>query len=165
VALYDWEASLVGSLRVPVDRQVARRRARAASFATVVVRAPRRNGWYVLRDRPGLRGDRLRHAEQNFDQSPAGSFAPVLIVEFMTGGGDAFRRLVEEVVRRSRELGRTQHVALVVDGKAVSVTPVRITPYSQHLMAENSAQFEGAFTIDKAQRLADQLTKEVARGR
>jgi SecD/SecF fusion protein len=121
--------------------------------------------WFVLNDNFALRGTDIKSPEQNFDNGPGGTNAPIVTFNF-TGSG---QKIWHDVTRAIAQRGQAnqvpgqpaqqafQHFAVVLDNKLISVPYIDFQQNPDGIDASNGSQIEGGFTITTAQRLANLL--------
>lgn len=111
--------------------------------------------YYLLRNTPGLLGDEVDRAAQSFDQTRGG--APIVVIDFTDEGKRNFRDVTRDLAERGRRVGQNQTFAVVLDGEIVTTPSIDFQLYPTGLDADNGVQIEGDFSVDEAQRLADQI--------
>jgi SecD/SecF fusion protein len=118
--------------------------------------------WYVLNDNFALRGTDIKNPEQNFDNSPGGSNAPIVTFDFTKKGRKIWRDTTKAIAQRglnqvSGGQEGFQHFAVVLDNQLISVPYIDPHANPNGIDASNGSQIEGGFTITSAQRLANLL--------
>src|SRR3954463_13741617 len=128
-------------------------------------RNPTQARWYVLNDNFALRGTDIKSPEQNFDNGPGGSNAPIVPFSF-TGSG---RKIWHDTTRAIAQRGQSQqipgqpaqqafqHFAVVLDNKLITTPYIDFQQNPDGIDATNGSQIEGGFTITSAQNLANLL--------
>jgi SecD/SecF fusion protein len=131
----------------------------------------RRNSrWFVLRDVAELRGEDIKNPAQGFDQRPGGR-GPNVTFEFSDRGKDVWKDITKRIADRGRDNcvapaganPRQQaqicanHFAIVLDQKLVSVPLIDFNENPNGISGSGGSSISGSFTIDSAQRLANQL--------
>src|SRR4051794_40243219 len=125
---------------------------------------PNQAKWFVLNDNFALRGTDIKNPEQNFDNGPGGTGAPIVTFNF-TGHG---RKIWQQTTRGIAQRGQAsfaggnpqqafQHFAVVLDNKLISVPYIDFQQNPDGIDASNGSQIEGGFTISSAQNLAQLL--------
>src|SRR4051794_25516967 len=126
---------------------------------------PNQARWFVLNDNFALRGTDIKSPEQNFDNGPGGSNAPIVTFSF-TGSG---RKIWHDTTRAIAQRGQSQqipgqpaqqafqHFAVVLDNKLITTPYIDFQQNPDGIDASNGSQIEGGFTIASAQRLANLL--------
>ncbi|MEZ5122286.1 MAG: protein translocase subunit SecD [Solirubrobacterales bacterium] len=139
---------------------------------TVIVRAEspdnvkiKPDRWYVLNDAPALNGTDIKDPEQNYDNGPGGSGAPIVTFGFTDKGRQIWRDTTREIAQRGQAsqipgqdpLASAQHFAIVLDNELISVPYIDFRANPDGIDATNGSQIEGGFTIQSAQNLANLL--------
>jgi len=139
---------------------------------TVIVRAEspdnakiKPDRWYVLNDAPALNGTDIKNPEQNYDNGPGGSGAPIVTFGFTDKGRQIWRDTTREIAQRGQAsqipgqdpLASAQHFAIVLDNELISVPYIDYRSNPDGIDATNGSQIEGGFTIQSAQNLANLL--------
>src|SRR3954453_4940343 len=125
---------------------------------------PSQAKWFVLNDNFALRGTDIKNPEQNFDNGPGGTGAPIVTFNF-TGHG---RKIWQQTTRGIAQRGQAsfargnpqqsfQHFAVVLDNKLISVPYIDFQQNPDGIDASNGSQIEGGFTITSAQNLSNLL--------
>jgi SecD/SecF fusion protein len=121
-----------------------------------------RPSWFVIRDRPELRGTDIKNPEQNFDPT---TNQPNVTFDFTDNG----RRIFQDVTRRIAQRGLAQHIpgnppdvdsdhfAIVLDNEVVSRPIINFQENPDGIDGRNGAQISGGFQITEAQDLAQFL--------
>lgn len=170
-ALYDWENSVAGPHGpAPGDPAVtggenAGRAAtlslpaaarRAAAQSGIVVRAEGASDrGFVLLDRPALTNADLAGARADRDPQ-AGQ--PVVGLRFTAGGAAAFRQVTRTVAQRGAARETNQHIALVMDGRVLSVPYIDFRIAPEGLAGQAGAQISSDLTPRAARLLAAVLS-------
>jgi SecD/SecF fusion protein len=121
--------------------------------------------WYVLADNAVLRGTDIRNPEQSFDSGPGQSGAPNVTFEFSDRGKRIWREVTREIAQRGQSLqvpgqspdAARQHFSAVLDDEIISTPYIDFLENPSGIDASQGSQISGGFTIQSAQRLADQL--------
>ena len=126
--------------------------------------------YYVLNDDFALRGTDIKDPEQNFDNGTGGSGEPVVTFNFTDRGRSIWQDVTREIAQRGQSfipsdgtaltpLQKSQHFAIVLDGKLISTPYIDFVQNPDGIDATNGSQIggAGAFTIKSAQRLANLL--------
>src|SRR3954468_20513843 len=128
-------------------------------------RNPNQARWFVLNDNFALRGTDIKNPEQNFDNGPGGTNAPIVTFSF-TGTG---RKIWHSTTRAIAQRGQSQqipgqpaqqafqHFAVVLDNKLITTPYIDFQQNPDGIDATNGSQIEGGFTITSAQNLANLL--------
>src|SRR3954453_8573613 len=126
---------------------------------------PNQARWFVLNDNFALRGTDIKNPEQNFDNGPGGTNAPIVTFSF-TGTG---RKIWHSTTRAIAQRGQSQqipgqpaqqafqHFAVVLDNKLITTPYIDFQQNPDGIDATNGSQIEGGFTITSAQNLANLL--------
>ncbi|HET6864532.1 MAG TPA: hypothetical protein VFH80_01370 [Solirubrobacteraceae bacterium] len=117
--------------------------------------------YFVLRDRSVLSRSDITDAYATF--GPRGD--PEIGIAFTPRGARAFQRLSIGVARRGALLSTPglavdQHVAVVLDGKLLSVIAINHRVYPLGIPADEATDIEGGFTPVTADLLAKQIAAE-----
>jgi SecD/SecF fusion protein len=123
--------------------------------------------YYVLNDSFALRGTDIKNPEQNFDQTTQ---APNVTFEFTDSGRKKWQQVTREIAQRGSSFiatadgqpvtdpqSRFQHFAIVLDNQLVSVPYIDYQQNGDGIDGANGSEISGGFTIDTAQRLANEL--------
>jgi SecD/SecF fusion protein len=123
--------------------------------------------YYVLNDSFALRGTDIKNPEQNFDQNTQ---APNVTFEFTDAGRKKWQKVTREIAQRGSSFiatadgqpvtdpqSRYQHFAIVLDNQLVSVPYIDYQQNGDGIDGANGSEISGGFTIDTAQRLANEL--------
>jgi SecD/SecF fusion protein len=123
--------------------------------------------YYVLNDSYALRGTDIKNPEQNFDQNTQ---APNVTFDFTSSGRKKWQKVTREIAQRGAGLIATadgtpltdpqqkfQHFAIVLDNQLVSVPYIDYQQNGDGIDGSNGSEISGGFTIDSAQRLANEL--------
>ncbi|MBX5440070.1 MAG: protein translocase subunit SecD, partial [Solirubrobacteraceae bacterium] len=121
--------------------------------------------WYVLNDDPALLGTDIKDPEQNFDNGPGGTGAPIVTFDFTKRGRDIWQQVTREIAQRGQAnqvpgadpLASAQHFAIVLDDELISVPYIDYQQNPDGIDGANGSQIQGGFTIQSAQNLADLL--------
>src|SRR3954451_11394220 len=126
---------------------------------------PNQARWFVLNDNFALRGTDIKDPEQNFDNGPGGTNAPIVTFGF-TGKG---RKIWHDTTRGIAQRGQSQqipgqpaqqafqHFAVVLDNKLITTPYIDFQQNPDGIDATNGSQIEGGFTITSAQNLSNLL--------
>ncbi|HEX6390609.1 MAG TPA: hypothetical protein VFZ89_14215 [Solirubrobacteraceae bacterium] len=169
IALYDWEANVVGDARIGgcYERPEAQRRAGRVRGPVVLLRseplesgAPR-NCWYVLRDRPALTSADILSPEQLVDPQ---TNEPIVAFQFTARGRARFQAVTRTLARRGQRRSATtpvdraqQHFAIARDDQILSVPFIDYTANPNGIDARNGSQISGGLTTESAGLLAAQM--------
>jgi SecD/SecF fusion protein len=121
--------------------------------------------WYVLNDNPALLGTDIKNPEQNFNNGPAGSGAPIVTFDFTSKGRKIWQNVTREIAQRGQDnqipgadpLASAQHFAIVLDDELISTPYIDYQQNPDGIDASNGSQIEGGFTLNSARNLADLL--------
>jgi SecD/SecF fusion protein len=148
---------------------------RAVQPGTVVVQAeydsksqpkdPNLAKWFVLNDNFALRGTDIKNPEQNFDNGPGGTNAPIVTFDFTSNGRKIWQNVTRAIAQRGQAnqipgqspQAAFQHFAVVLDNKLISVPYIDFQQNPDGIDGRNGSQIEGGFTIATAQTLANLL--------
>ena len=105
-----------------------------------------------------LFGNDLTNPQQSTDQ--AGN--PDVTFSFTPNGQKAFQNVTSQIAHRgdlASGLGQqlNQHFAVALDQKLITVPQIDFKTYPDGIRSSNGAEITGAFTIQSAQDLANQL--------
>lgn len=109
----------------------------------------------LFRNTPALLGDEVDEASQSFDQQADG--APIVTMSFTDEGKTNFRNVTRDLAERGQRLSTNQTFAVVLDGDIITTPSISYTEFPTGLDPDNGVQISGDFTVDSAQRLADQI--------
>jgi preprotein translocase subunit SecD len=176
LAIYDWERSVLGpdGRPAPADPAVtggpdagqaatlseAEARSRAAkSPGARALRADR--GWFALGGEPALTNAHVESARA--DEDPAGG--PAVAIDLTPSGQQAFTTLTRELARRGADragpgdpLQTSQHLALVLDDRIVSIPYVNWREAPDGLDGADGASMSGLPTPEQARLTAALLS-------
>jgi preprotein translocase subunit SecD len=177
LAIYDWEGSVVGPRGVPAPgdasvtggqdagRAAATSKAEAAKRAGAggqVVRGEG-DGWFALDGKPALTNADIERARGDVFDVPTGD--PIVALELTPDGQKAFTELTRRVAERGAAnatpgggVGDAQHIAIVVDGRIVSVPYIDFRQAPEGIEGGAGVQLGGDLTPETARRLAALLS-------
>jgi SecD/SecF fusion protein len=120
--------------------------------------------FYVLQDDVAVRGNEIKHPEQNFDNGAGGNGQPIVTFEFTDAGAKAFQTLTRAIADRGvRAAGvlpdqpgvdHYQHFAIVLDDRVVSLPYINFRTNPGGIEGSTGSQIQGGFTIASARQLA-----------
>ena len=175
VGFYDWERSVLGpgGRPAPADpdttggedagRGAAVTRAEAEARAAAapdgrVVRSEDGEGWFALGGAPALTEADIARAEPSVD--PAID-EPIVVTDFTPRGQAAFSELTRDVARRGARLAEpgagleaNHHLAIVVDGRIVSVPFISFRDVPDGIDGARGAQIVSNLTEESARWMA-----------
>ncbi len=126
---------------------------------------PSPNSYYVLNDKPVLKGSDITNPQQGFDEGAGGSGQPNVTFGFTGKGKSIFERITREIAHRGQEAqlpgvtknAALQHFAVELDGQLITVPSIDYTQYPEGIDASTGSQISGGFTISSAQNVANEL--------
>ena len=126
---------------------------------------PSPNSYYVLNDKPVLKGSDITNPQQGFDEGAGGSGQPNVTFGFTGKGKSIFERITREIAHRGQEAqlpgvtknAALQHFAVELDGQLITVPSIDYTQYPEGIDASTGSQISGGFTIGTAQNVANEL--------
>jgi SecD/SecF fusion protein len=156
--------AVVQAVRVNPGTVVVRSRAlENEKTGKVVNESP--NSWYVLDDRPVLKGADITNPQQGFDEGGGGNGQPNVTFGFTGHGKGIFERVTKEIAHRGQEAqlpgvsreAALQHFAVVLDGQLITTPSIDYNKYPEGIDAATGSQISGGFTVTSAQNLANEL--------
>jgi preprotein translocase subunit SecD len=179
LAIYDWEASVLGPRGEPApgDASVTGGQDAGRAAATSKTEAAKRagdgqavralgsagDGWFALGGRPALTNADIKRARGDVFDVPTGD--PVVALELTADGGKAFTELTRRVAERGAAnathaagLDDAQHFAIVVDGRIVSVPYIDFRQAPEGIDGATGVQISGGLTRKSARQLAALLS-------
>jgi preprotein translocase subunit SecD len=161
LALYDWEASVIGGLE-PVSGAEARARA-ARHPGAVAVRSETEPGrWFALAGTPPITNADVAGARAGTDPTTG---EPVVIVSLTAEGRRTFGVLTRKLAQRGADeafggdpLQTSQHLAIVVDDRIASVPYINWQENPDGVDGAGGVQISGGLTADSARELAAVLS-------
>ena len=163
------EVASAGSLADYAARSRAKRTALPPNLIVVQGKAPSAAAvaggldpdarYFVLKDLPAVTRADITHAYANVD--PRGD--PDINLGFTPRGASAFRRLTAAIARRGAglstpQLAFNQHIAVVLDGRLLSVDHVDFHVYPFGIPTAHGVDITGGFSPTTAQQLAAEIT-------
>lgn len=109
----------------------------------------------LFRNNPALLGDEVDEANQSFDSQAGGD--PIVTMGFSDEGKTNFRNVTRDLAERGQRVGVNQTFAVVLDGEVITTPSISFTEFPTGLDPDNGVQISGDFTVDSAQKLADQI--------
>jgi preprotein translocase subunit SecD len=164
LAIYDFERSVIGGTAADPPRPVAKAEAEARAAGkpgATVVRAERNagDGWHALGGTPALTAADVESAGAGVDEMTG---EPIVAIELTTDGQRAFSELTREIARRGSAqaepgddpLEVSQHFAIVIDDRIVSVPFIHFREVPDGIDGADGMQISGDLTPQTARRLA-----------
>jgi len=117
------------------------------------------SGYFVIRDRVALSRSDVTHADAETDLRGD----PDIVFDLTAHGGRSFQRLTAEIARRgaafsTRDLAFNRHIAVVLDGKLLSVVHVDFRTYPDGIPTAHGVEITGGFSPLTAQQLAAEIS-------
>jgi SecD/SecF fusion protein len=130
---------------------------------------PAGDRWFVIRDRPALRGQDIKDPAQSVGQGPGAG--PIVTFDFTDKGRKQWKSTTAEIARRGADNclpqpgeSRTQrgarcnnHFTIVLDQQAVSSPVIDFEDNPDGIGGAGGSQIEGSFTFEQAKNLANLL--------
>ncbi|MDE3134165.1 MAG: protein translocase subunit SecD, partial [Acidobacteriota bacterium] len=115
-------------------------------------------GYYVIRDRVALTGDKITNPQSGTDSTGA----PDVTFGFQKNGGTLFQNVTGTIAFRGKEdspPGQSyyQHFAIALDNQLVSVPLINYNINPDGISGSGGSEISGGFTTDTAAQLATQL--------
>jgi hypothetical protein len=175
-AIYDWEGSVLGPRGVPApgDASVTGGQDAGRAAATSKAEATKRagggqvvrgegGGWFALGGKPALTNADIERARGDVFDVPTGD--PIVALELTPDGQKAFTELTRRVAERGAAnatpgggVGDAQHIAIVIDGRIVSVPYIDFRQAPDGIEGGTGVQIGGDLTRQTARRLAALLS-------
>jgi hypothetical protein len=114
--------------------------------------------WFVLRDSPVVTRADITHAYASSNQRGEAD----INLGFTARGARAFQRLTAAIARRGAtlstgQLAVNQHIAVLLEGRVVSVVHVDFRVYPHGIPTANGVSIVGGFSAATAQQLAGEI--------
>jgi preprotein translocase subunit SecD len=171
LAIYDWEASVLGpdGAPAPGDPSVTggedAGNAGATSLPQAEVRAAAARGggrvvrtlagvperWYALGGDPALTNEDIASADVIVDGLTG---EPAVALEFTPEGRTAFSSLTREIAQRGADERAWQHFAMVLDDRIAAIPFIDYRQNPDGIDGSSGAQIAGGLSPDDARRLA-----------
>jgi SecD/SecF fusion protein len=121
--------------------------------------AAARDSYFILRDRPALRGMDIKNPEQSTDQPTA---TPNVTFDFTSAGRRKWQTVTRVIARRGKEqmlpgassLSVANHFAIVLDNKLVSVPYIDPQRNPDGIGGSDGSEISGGFSVASARALA-----------
>ncbi|WP_026911910.1 protein translocase subunit SecDF [Patulibacter minatonensis] len=133
---------------------------------------PAGNRWFIIRDRPALRGQDIKNPSQGVDTGLGGGNKPNVTFDFTSTGKKRWKDVTKEIAKRGSEncvppagvTGKTatgqycnQHFTIVLDQQAISSPVIDFQDNPDGIGGNTGSQISGSFTYDQAKSLANLL--------
>jgi SecD/SecF fusion protein len=154
------------------EKQPANTRVVKVPEGTIVVGAENPNddqgaspGYFVLQDKPALKGTDITDPKQGFDNGAGQGGDPNVTFDFTDKGRDIWQKVTREIAQRGQNTltpganpdTNRQHFAIVLDNKLISVPSIDFQTNPDGIDGGQGSQISGGFTIKSAQNLANLL--------
>jgi SecD/SecF fusion protein len=122
-------------------------------------------GYYVLQDKPALKGTDITDPKQGFDSQAGGNGDPNVSFGFTDKGQNIWQKVTRTIAQRGQDAlvpgnqasTAFQHFAIVLDNQLISTPYIDFQQNPDGIDGAQGSEISGGFTIKSAQNLANLL--------